>query len=57
MLLPEIWEDLNGPSLDREWSTFRNKLLLGERMTVPMKLRGVNSKNNVPWTTAEKERQ
>ncbi len=42
-----------GTSLDHEWSTFRDKLLEVERMTVPMKCRRVNSITNPPWMTEE----
>ncbi len=53
LLPPETWAQPIGTSLDHEWSTFRDKLLEVERMTVPMKCRRVNSTTNPPWMTEE----
>ncbi len=53
MLPPKTWAQPIGTSLDHEWSTFRDKLLEVERMTVPMKCRRVNSITNQPWMTED----
>ncbi len=54
LLLSETWEQQNvSISLDQEWSTFRDKLIEVERITVPMRFRRANGSTNPPWMTAE----
>ncbi len=53
LLLTETWEQQNGTSLEQEWSTFRDKLIDVERMTVPMKFKWVNGATKPPWRSAD----
>ncbi len=55
LLLSEKRDQRNGIPHDQEWSTFRDKIIDVERMTVPMKFRRVSGTTNAPWKTGNKK--